>query len=107
MWLPRSVHEETSEARLRAEAVRDALIKHNIQLTAHMEWMRIRMTQLELERAALLKRYLGVDVPVPTFEQTAPPVDPNETIDFHDIGDAMADKLGISWGPDGTLTYAK
>lgn len=107
MWIPSKLYAETVEAKVKAEAVRDQLIQHNVQLNAHMDWMRVRLTQLEFERAQLLKKYMNIDVPVPSFDAPAEHPDPNQTIDFNDIGDAAAEALGIGWNPDGTINYGR
>jgi hypothetical protein len=34
-------------------------------------------------------------------------LDLNHTISFNDVGDAEAEKMGIGWNDDGTLTYSQ
>ena len=107
MFLSRQVYDDLRDSLVKSQIESAALSQVNAQLNAHIEWMRVRLTQLEFERAQLLKKYMGVDVPVPSFEQPDPSPDLNQTVDFSDIGDKMAEQLGIGWNPDGTLHYAK
>ena len=107
MWIARRIYDSVNESRIRAEAVQKALEQQNIALQAHLEWMRIRLTELGFERAQLLKKYMGVDVPVASFEPADPNPDFNQTFNFEDMGDKEAARLGISHNPDGTLSYAK
>ena len=105
MFLSRKAYDDLRNEWLKAHAECTALSGVNAQLNAHIEWMRVRLTQLEYERAQLLRKYMGLDVPTPTFDAPDEHPDPNQTMDFSDVGDAMADKLGIGWNPDGTLKY--
>jgi hypothetical protein len=71
-----------------------------------MEWLRVRLTQLEFERASLINRYMGISIPVPQFdepkEKVSPLTDPNQVIDFTDVGDKVAGQLGIGWDENGS-----
>jgi hypothetical protein len=107
VWIPSKLYADTIEAKVKAEAVRDQFALHNAQLQAHMDWLRIRVTGLEMERAQLLKKYMNLDVPVPQWETPDTRVDPNtQVLDFNDMGDAAAAALGLSWNPDGTINYS-
>jgi hypothetical protein len=107
MWIARDIYDSLNESRIRAEA-RERLLEAQITtLNAHLEWMRVRLTEMSFERAGMLKRYLNIEVPVPSFEHEPDHPDPNQTMDFSDVGDEMAKKLGIDWATDGTLVYAK
>jgi hypothetical protein len=110
LFIPRHVYDALNARAIKAEAIVSQLQNENANLNAQMEWLRVRLTQLEFERASLINRYMGITIPVPQFEhaneRVAPLTDPNQTIDFSDIGDEEAAKLGISWRPDGTLNYA-
>jgi hypothetical protein len=107
MFIARHVYDDLKERAIKAEAVRDSHIAHNTTLTAHIAFMQIRLTELSMERAMMLKRYLNIDVPVPTFEATENPTDFNQVADFNDMGDKEAARLGITWEKDGSVTYAK
>lgn len=106
MFLSRKAYDDLRMEWVKAHEEASALNKANAQLNAHIEWMRVRLTQLEFERAQLIQRYMGVVIPTPSFEQPAAnAIDPNQTIDFQDIGDKEASRLGIGWNPDGTLKF--
>lgn len=107
MFLTRRVYDDLKDdlSKLRAES--SALTQVNAQLNAHIEWMRVRLTQVEMERAQLLKRYMNVDVPTPTFEEDHQSVDPNQTLDFQDVGDKLAKELGLEWTNDGYVVRNK
>ena len=87
-------------AALRAE--RDALKSENSLLRVSGDWLRSKVNQLELERAALLHTAHGISVPVPQLEKVnAPPAGfarGAEALDFSgfdDMGDKVAQELGI------------
>lgn len=107
MFLSRKVYDDLRDALVKSQVEAAALTQVNAQLNAHIEWMRVRVMQLEFERQQLIKRYMNVDIPVPQFESEAFPAhpDPNETFSFNDVGNELAAKLGIDWNPDGTLRY--
>jgi hypothetical protein len=107
MFIPRHVYDALTERATKAEAVESHLKHENASLNAHIGWMQVRLTELSMERAMMLKRYLNIDVPVPSFEPAEKPADFNATVGFDDMGDEEAARLGISWNPDGSVTYAK
>lgn len=109
MWIARDIYDTLNTRAVKAEAVRDGLIQQNQALQANSSWLMARVTELSIERAQMLKRYLNIDVPVQTFEpaDTTSPADFNQVVGFEDMGDTEAKRLGISWKPDGTLEYAK
>ena len=107
MFLSRKAYDDLRDTLVKHEIEGKALMQVNAQLNAHIEWMRVRLTQLEFERAQLIKRYMGIDIPTPSFEAPDDHPDPNQTFSFNDVGDAIAAKLGISFNPDGTLKYEK
>ena len=84
------------------------LSHQNQALMTTLDWFRVRITQLEMERAQMLWRYTGVKVPVPEIVKTdgvaSNPM--TQTPNFNDIGDTESAKLGISWDENGELVYA-
>lgn len=106
MFLSRTVYDDLRMQVFAVEAEVIALRSTNIQLTAQIEWMRAWLTKSEFERSQLIKKYMGVDIPVPIFEQDTEQPDPNQVpLSFNDVGDEGAAKLGVSWNADGTLHY--
>ena len=108
MWINKKLFFDTHDARVRAEAIRDQLAQHNKALEVTLDWMRVRLTQLEHERAILINNYMGISVPVPSVVRERPTADADPyhtTQTFHDMGDKEAERQGIGWAPDGTLLY--
>lgn len=106
MWISKATYDDWQKRLTRAEAVKEALERHNSALAATMDWLRVRVTQIEMERAQLMYNYMGVKIAVPQIER-APEVPQRVDAlpDFNDVGDAEAARLGIGWNPDGTLKY--
>ncbi len=107
MFISRWVYDAERQERLKAQAEADAVRRQNIQLTAHIEWLHLRLVQVETERAFLLKKYMGVDIPVPEITPVDTPPDMNQTVSFEDMGDQQAEALGIGWNDDGSLRVEK
>lgn len=108
MWISRQMFTELVKDRSEASGVAQALEKQNIALQATMDWLRMRLTQLEHERAQLIYNYMGVKINVPTLEPapTAKLSDiVNEAVSFDDMGDTEAAKLGIGWNEAGEVEY--
>jgi hypothetical protein len=94
--------------RAKAEGVATALEKEVVALHTMNDWLRIRVEQVERERAKLIELHFGVKVEVPHIRaavEATPEQILNDLPTFADVGDAVAEKLGISWNPDGTLAY--
>lgn len=108
MWISRKSYDD-----LRAEWIKNheearVLNQQNTALMTTLDWLRVRVTQLEMERAQLLLNYTGVRIPTPVITRPAADANPmNQLPNFNDIGDDEAAKLGIGWNPDGTLSYSK
>jgi hypothetical protein len=105
MFLSRKTYEYLRDDLRTAQARAAAFEITNTQLRTHLEWLQVRLTQLEYERAQLLKKYMNLDIPTPTFEPPSDTPDPNQTMDFNDMGDEAASALGVSYNPDGTLNF--
>ena len=102
--------------RLEAETCRveaRVLSEQNRILETTLDWMRMRLTQVEQERAQLLFNFTEVKVAVPSIERETPPGMSRESVSdilsavahFGDVGDAEAAKLGVDWHEDGTVRY--
>lgn len=100
MWINRNdymllVAKENAERALNASAR-----EQNKVLQTNMDWMRLRLTQMEKERAQLMFQLMGVKVPVPEIEhvridlpgELQHPL--NQMPSFEDVGDEEAHKLG-------------
>lgn len=117
MWTNRAVFEEhdarmhagnVERARLLAENI--GLRESNKVLQTNMDWMRMRMTQLEKQNAQYIYQIAGVKVPTPEFVPAINLADAASTMSeladvFEDMSDERASKLGISLTPDGLVKY--
>ncbi len=77
-----------------------------LALQTTVDWMRVRVNQLEHERAVLVENYMGVKIQVPTIEPA--PEAPRsvesllgQSLDFNDVGDRAAAALGLGWNDNG------
>lgn len=93
-----SVATSVGEARALGEA--------NKAMQATIDWMRVRISQLEMERAQMLYNYTGVKVATPSIE-VVPQMSTREMLasvpNFDDVGDVRALKLGVGWNEHGEL----
>lgn len=109
MWISSDVYlklrEELATERGRNEA--QAVAARALETT--LDWLRVRLTQLEGERAVLISNYMGISIPTPSIVKAPKPEEsPYHSVPhFHDVGDAEAARMGISWAEDGTVTYSK
>jgi hypothetical protein len=83
------------------------------------DWLRVRVNQLERERAQLLQRALSIPIEAPELlrEEPARPLpSPGDllrangvpalgNLDFDDIGDDLAQSLGIDHDSEGRIRY--
>lgn len=109
MWISRAEYAELIDKSVRAAGERDAMQRQVDAQKTNQEWMVLRLTQLEHERAQLLYRYMDVKITVPTVELDVPVTPESSTIgsdlpSFDDVGDAEAKKLGLDWDSDGRVT---
>lgn len=106
MWIARPEYDRLVEARGKLDAV---LQRCAAQQTTN-EWLMMRLTQLEHERAVLIQNYMGVKVPVPEIGTAAETVDVDQILRdpgalFQDIGDDAAKDAGMDWDNEGKVTY--
>ena len=109
MWVNKQAFNEMWGRNIALIAAQDALVRQNAALETSIDWFRVRISQLEHERAVMLKKYLDIDVPVQVVERQREASSLNAyhmTADFNDMGDAAAKSLGIGWDADtGIVTY--
>ena len=108
VWIDRKTYDDLRLNVAKRDAECQVLQQQNTTLTVTLDWLRVRVTQLEMERAQMLWRYTGVKVPVPEIVKTdgvaSNPM--TQTPNFNDVGNAEAAKLGISWDANGELIYS-
>ena len=109
MWVDRKTWDETRIEEAVQRGAAQELAKQVISLQSMNDWLTVRLTQLEHERAVLISNYMGITVTAPTFQKTPTAgasdyAHPLQTVpSFTDIGDEEAQRLGVDWNPDGTL----
>lgn len=109
MWLDRQTYDDLRLQLAQKHGENVVLNQNYTALMTTLDWLRVRVTQLEMERAQLLWNYTGVKILTPGITRNDPnhPDTMAQTPSFNDVGDADAAKLGISWNDDGTLVYSK
>ena len=111
MWIERKLFMDLIQKESVARGELAALQTRFAAQDSMVDWFRIRLTQLEKERAQMILKYTGVAIETPVFakepEQT--PLDQvlGEVSTFDDVGDEIAAKMGIGWKQDGTLDYTR
>lgn len=98
------------EALVIAQTEARILSEQNAILRTNLDNARIRLNQIEKERAAMLYAATGAKVSVPEFVQT-----PTKASALHnmlsalppleDMGDEAAERMGVGWNSDGTLKF--
>ena len=113
MWLKRKIYDDLKDMLARQTNAANSFLVANQELRARVvaqdttvDWFRVRISQLEMERAQMLYNYTGVKIATPSIER-APESDVARALQatqhFQDIGDAEAARLGIGWTEDGSL----
>lgn len=75
---------------------RDILRNQLLVTQTNFDWLRMKVNQLEMERAALMSKAYDIQVPAPEIART-PIVDPTldpKNFSFEDLGDSLAKKFG-------------
>ncbi len=109
MWIRRGEYDVLMQRALLAQGERDAMQRQVDAQKTHQEWMVLRLTQLEHERAQLLYRYMDIKITVPTVELDVPITPESSSIgsdlpSFNDVGDDEAKRMGLDWDADGRVT---
>lgn len=109
MWVKRADYDAMMARALEANGAKEALERQVLSQKTTMDWMVVRLTQLEHERAALIYRYMDIKITVPTIELDTPPAAEPSTIgndlpSFDDVGDDEAKKQGLGWDEFGRAT---
>ena len=108
MWISGEVFNKLNEERIVAIERAHCLSEQNKAHLVTQDFLRLRVNQLEKERAILLRHVTTIGIPVPQIEETPPSrVDYGEMPSFEDVGDDEALRLGVSHNPDGSIRYTK
>ena len=107
MWINRKVYDRIVLDSEKRNAVCIEQARQVATLTATLDWLRVRVSQLEIERAQLIYNYMGVKVPTPSIEMERTPSPSASALNtlpsFEDIGDEEAARLGIGWNEHGEI----
>ena len=111
MWVNKAVYQTLRDDYTKANTECAVLARHNHAIEATMNWLTVRVTQLEMERATLLQNYLGVTVPTVSIQKApTPSIRPqyDSVPHFADMGDEEAKRLGVEWNPEtGEVVYSQ
>lgn len=114
MWITRQAYDDMREDLVTAQAEAKAQKDANATVVAALDWMRVRTTSLEKERAVLLEKFYDIKIPVPEYHKPTPAEGPFGTGQMHDLAqmfdgmnDAEAAKEGITHDETGRLVYTK
>lgn len=107
MFINRDIYEQL---RNQKDALYAAYTEQAARIAAQqttIDWLMVRVTQVEKERAQLFERYTGVRLAIPEITREADTKPTDRSFDFpvsfNDIGDAEAASQGLGWNDDGTL----
>lgn len=104
MFVTRAAFDTLNSERIKSAEEARVLDHQNQALQVMTDWLRVRVHQLELERAQLLWKYMGVKIPVTTIEDATKDDNILGGINpFEDLGDTLAKQFGVDWEADGTL----
>ncbi len=129
MWINVKDYRELVRSATEAQGMVAGLSRSMEALQVNLDWMRLRINQLEMERAELYKRVTSIRLPVPEIQSNIPVAQSsrsgnalmppitreeleaqmkrnlNEMPSFEDPGDEKAEKMGIFNNSDGTVRY--
>lgn len=111
MWISQATFAALMKERFEAQGVAQALERQVATQNITLDWFKAQLTKSEYERAALIQNYMGVKVPVMEFQDTKlaeKPVISTEdilgaTVNFGDVGDEEARRMGLDWDNEGRL----
>lgn len=111
MWISAHVFESLVRDRSLAEGRVAVLERENVATRTTMDWMTMRLTQLEHERATLIYQFMGVKIAVPTIEAPLASIEASDINSvlpsFNDVGDEEAARLGLGWNDQGELVETR
>ena len=113
MWIDRQVYDQLQKQLIAAQAHVVAETGANKAIRESNNWLMLRVTQLEKERAVFVERMFGVKIAVPEIAPRSLAPDPfashplNETFSFEDVGDDAARDQGIDYDSEGKVVYTK
>ena len=114
MWLSKRAYTDLYNEWQKCKAEGEAQSRATVGLRESNNWLMLRVTAMEKERAVLIERMFGVKIPVPEispapselpnpFGQSGPLNDLANL--FNDMSDEDAQRLGISHDAEGRVVY--
>lgn len=113
MWISKIEYQRILTERDEAHGVAKTLEQQVFALNTSNDWLRVQFSKCDHERAALIARYLGVQVPSITFEKEDTNRTPTSHIIndagalFNDVGDEEAARQGLGWDDEGNFVAKK
>jgi hypothetical protein len=111
MWISKELFESLVEGRAKALGEVGAVKEQVKAVQATLDWMAMRLTQVEHERAQLLFNYTGIKITTPSIEplrEVSPLIDLKDPGNlFDDVGDEEARRLGLDWDAQGEIIPTK
>lgn len=114
MWITQATFERLIDERSAATGRVVSLVEQVAAQKATVEWLMLRLSQVEHERAILTETFLGIKLPVPVVKHAPMPQNTitaedllNSMPSFEDVGDEEAAKQGIGWDEHGRVNYSK
>ena len=105
MWVPKEVADWFKISKDSVDALREELaavkaerdlLKSQLQATQiNLDWIRVQVNTLQLERAVLMEKAYKIQVPVPEVRRAMPADFPMQHFSFEDVGDETAKQLGL------------
>lgn len=101
MWINDKVLTWLAEAHQELASIRTERDMLQAQLTEEKvtaDWLRVKVNQLEMERAELINKAYGIEMKAPVLQNAPKIEDPTKGFNhiFNDIGDERAAELGIT-----------
>lgn len=113
MWISKQTYQDLYHEWQKCKAESEAQTRAAIGLRESNNWLMLRVTSLEKERAVFVERMFGVKIAVPELSPIPIVHDPfaenplNETMSFEDVGDEAARQFGINHDSEGRVVYSK
>jgi len=111
MWIDRKTYDDMRLDNAKAQTEARVLSEQNRAWQVTNDWLRVRLSQVEMQYAQMLYNYTGVKVNVPLIERAPEPAtNPADMArllqampSFDEVGDVEAGKLGGDWNSDGSI----
>ena len=115
MFLKQTVFLTLHDKITKAEQETRTLREQNRAMQVTMDWMRVRVTQLEHERAVMLDHFMSIKVQVPEIISAPSPSADDFARQmqaytqnlFNDVGDERAKALGLQWDDAGEVVAGR